>query len=564
VEDPGRLDVGAVLATRYRLDAVLGEGAASIVYAATQLVLQRPVAVKVLRARQRTAHAHERFLREAQAVSRLAHPDVVQIYDFGIDEPSDRAFLVLEQVRGVTLVERLRARGPADEATAARWLGQVARALAHAHARGIVHRDVKPANLMLTDPGDGGPERVKVLDFGLAKMLGEQAGPALTAPGRPVGTLEFASPEQVLGQVIDAKSDLYALGCVLYAALTARAPWSELPPEARAEARLRAGAPPLPEHLVDGRAPTLGLRGLLGRLMASAPEDRPADAADVAAALERLADEASGLLTVPERPRMADAPSDRLRVPDAPTERPRVADAPSDRLRVPDATTVRAALPADEGAAPVVEGGAPAEAPGPVTRTVAWAPPRMPEEGPVTRTAPMLSSPLAARGGSGRLRRGLVAAVVIFAAGLSWAWASRRNEGVASAIPPAPGVPPSLAAPAPIRAVPAPAPSSPAPSSSPSSPPVAGASASSSAGVTLDTRPSGAAVHLGERLLGRTPLILTGEAAHAELVLKKPGFRDRVITASTAVERLEVVLERARAPRSAPAAPPSEAPYRFW
>jgi serine/threonine-protein kinase len=562
VVDAGDLGVGAVLASRYRLDVVLGEGASSTVYAATQLALGRPVAVKLLHARQRTAHAHERFLREAQAVSRLAHPDVVQIYDFGIDEPSDRAFLVLEQVRGVTLVERLRARGPADEATATRWLGQVARALAHAHARGLVHRDVKPANLMLTDPGDGSPERVKVLDFGLAKMLGEQ-GPALTAPGRPVGTLEFASPEQVLGLAIDAKSDLFALGCVLYAVLTARAPWSELPLEACAEARRRGGAPALLERLVDGRPPSSALRALLARVMARAPEDRPADAAEVAGALERLAEEASGPATVAARPRVPDADTERGVVSFDPPATAEAEAAPGTRtapaLLAAEVTRTHAHAPSVTTPTAPTLGVAPHALEEPEverTRTEPdLVPPRPVPEVVLTRTVPMAARPRVLPGGGARRRRLLVGAVALAGAGLAWAlWTSTAPSSTASA--------PSSASPSPVLATPA----APAPIRAVPAPEMAAAAAAPSPErrVTLDTRPSGATVHLGERVLGRTPLVLAGGDTTAALVLKKPGYRDRALTTSTAAERVEVVLERARAPRGAPSTSPSASPYRFW
>lgn len=203
----------------------LGRGGMGVVYRALDSRLGREVAVKVLHRNLHVSAARERFLREARAVSSLNHPNICTIFDIG--EQDGDPFLVMELLPGESLRERIR-RGPVPAADIREIAFRVALALQAAHAQGIVHRDIKPANLFLVDDGQGATD-IKVLDFGLAKLEGddliaaEDAG--LTRTGATVGTVEYMSPEQACGEELDARSDLFSLGAVLYELAAGRLPF---------------------------------------------------------------------------------------------------------------------------------------------------------------------------------------------------------------------------------------------------------------------------------------------------------------------------------------------------
>src|SRR5206468_116990 len=204
------------LAGRYVLERRLGRGGMGVVYLARELRLDRRVAIKLLppeRAIQPTAR--ERFLREARTAAQLSHPGIVPIY--AVHEVSDFVYFAMAYVDGDTLGRRVRQRGPVPYDTAARLLEEVARALAYAHDRGVVHRDVKPDNILL----DLATGRALVSDFGIARV----GSGTTTGPQRVVGTAEFMSPEQVLGERVDPRSDLYSLGVVGFFALSGELPF---------------------------------------------------------------------------------------------------------------------------------------------------------------------------------------------------------------------------------------------------------------------------------------------------------------------------------------------------
>jgi eukaryotic-like serine/threonine-protein kinase len=207
---------GRVLADRYAIGELLGRGGMAEVYLATDRVLDRPVAVKVLGSWLASdASFVERFRREALAAARLSHPSLVAVYDAGSED--DLHFIVMEHVPGETLADVLRREGrlPADRArTIAARAGE---ALAVAHAAGIVHRDVKPANVMLTAGGG-----VKLMDLGIARGI---EGESITRASSILGTAGYVSPEQARGERVDHRSDIYSLGCVLYEMLTGRQPF---------------------------------------------------------------------------------------------------------------------------------------------------------------------------------------------------------------------------------------------------------------------------------------------------------------------------------------------------
>ena len=213
-----------------------------------------------------------RFEREARAAAALHHPAVVKVYDTGVDDGIH--FIVMEFVEGRGLDEVLRDGTPLDPVEASRIAARVAEALAAAHAAGIVHRDIKPANVML---GPGGV--VKVLDFGIARA---RADTTLTQTAFPIGTAAYMPPERVTGRSGDERSDIYALGCLLYALLTGRPPF--VADNTAALLNQQVHDPPRPPHeLAAGITP--GLEGLVVRMLAKDPADRPQRASEVAARL---------------------------------------------------------------------------------------------------------------------------------------------------------------------------------------------------------------------------------------------------------------------------------------
>jgi len=208
--------IGTVLSGRYRLESKLGSGGMSTVYLATDETLERRVAVKLLHAEiSDQPDQIERFRREARSVAKLSHPNVVSVIDAG--EDGGHPYIVFEYIEGETLKQRIERLGrlPLDESAA--YAIEVGRGLAAAHGRRLVHRDVKPQNVLIDPEG-----RAKVTDFGIARSL-EAKG--LTATGRVLGTTDYVAPEQAMGQSIDARSDIYSLGVLLYEMLTGKVPF---------------------------------------------------------------------------------------------------------------------------------------------------------------------------------------------------------------------------------------------------------------------------------------------------------------------------------------------------
>jgi serine/threonine protein kinase len=220
--------VGRTLNNRYIVKRKIGEGGFGAVFEGTQVATERPVALKILHPQSVSdATVVARFRREAEACSKLRNPHTVIIYDF--DQTEDGVlYLAMELVRGQSLQDIQRASGIIPVDRCLRILDQVAEALGEAHAKGIVHRDMKPENIMVEDRE--GEDFVKVLDFGIAKIKsgdGAKDTPALTAIGQTVGTLEFMSPEQLRGKPLDGRSDIYALGMVAYEMLTGELPFKK-------------------------------------------------------------------------------------------------------------------------------------------------------------------------------------------------------------------------------------------------------------------------------------------------------------------------------------------------
>ena len=268
------LDFQAALAGRYSLERELGRGGMGVVYLAREVSLDRPVAIKVLPpGRAKDARLRERFLREARTAAKLSHPNIIPI--FSVEEIGDFVFFAMAYVEGETLTERVRQRGPMPASEAARVLRDIAWALGHAHERHVIHRDVKPDNVLL----ERASGRALVADFGIAGVV-KDAG-AIDG-GEVIGTPEFMSPEQALGERVGPLSDLYALGLVGYFTLSGRLPYTgekatevlakqitEPPPS------FRDAAPGAPRRMVT----------TLSACLAKDREERPVSAAVVAEAM---------------------------------------------------------------------------------------------------------------------------------------------------------------------------------------------------------------------------------------------------------------------------------------
>lgn len=270
--------IGTIIRQRYRLDVEIGRGGFGVVYQARDLLLNRDVAIKLLHEAQ-GASASERLLHEARAVAQLSHPNIVNIYDAGTLSPTEgfnkkeTTFIVMEWVQGTPLSACQLPLSLEQTLSIAR---QVCAALQHAHEHGIIHRDLKPENITLMPDG-----RSRLMDFGLAHSLTSR----LTSQGMIIGTVFYLAPEQALGGSLDGRTDLYALGVLLYEILTGRLPFTGSDPLAVITQHLHA--PPVPPRAHNAAIPPV-LEALVMRLLAKQPDDRPESASEVLQALDDI------------------------------------------------------------------------------------------------------------------------------------------------------------------------------------------------------------------------------------------------------------------------------------
>ena len=272
--------VGRVLADRYHILKLIGEGGMGRVYLGEHVKMNRQCAIKVMSpALVNDAESAARFAREASNAARIIHPNVAAVFDYG--ESDSLIYLVMEYVDGEPLSRLLAREAPFTIERAVDIARQIADGLGAAHELGIVHRDLKPDNILVMRT-KAGREVVKVVDFGIAKAIQDTAGDALTRTGLVIGTPEFMSPEQLLGDPIDARSDLYALGCILHLMLTALPPFDAPTREQMIKRRLSEDAPHL--QTVDPGLPD-AIDRIEARLLARAPGDRYGSATEVRDAL---------------------------------------------------------------------------------------------------------------------------------------------------------------------------------------------------------------------------------------------------------------------------------------
>ena len=285
--------IGRIVDGRYRIVELLGEGGMGAVYVAEHLKLHKHVAIKTIRAQfAANGQAEARFTREALATARLDHPHVVSAIDYG-QLPEGGAYLVIQLVRGHSLAKQIE-QGSLGWVEACRLGGQIADALAAAHGLGIIHRDLKPDNILL-EPRDDGSFHARVLDFGIARVAADEThtsgtlagiGKPITRMGAVVGTPGYMAPEQAVGQSVDVRADLYALGVILWEACTGRYLWDAESVTDLFAAQLSRSAPSL--RTLRSDIPPM-LSALVDQLLDRKPERRPATAAVVRDELRKLA-----------------------------------------------------------------------------------------------------------------------------------------------------------------------------------------------------------------------------------------------------------------------------------
>ena len=285
--------IGKVINDRFRIEALIARGGMGKVYKAEQAPLGREVALKVLNPNyhgDNDPEFHKRFFLEASICSKLTHPNTVTIFDYGRTD-DDIYYIAMEYLVGQTLHRSLREGGPLPPERAMHIARQICRSLREAHALGVIHRDLKPANIYLVNHGDEG-DFVKVLDFGLVKDLGDK-GEDLTQTGLFMGSPKYMSPEQIRGERVDARCDVYALGVILYEMLTGKVPFDRANSVNILMAHVHEAPPPMQEANPDVQVPPM-LQNAVMKAMSKKPEDRFAGMDEFLVALKQVASQ-SGL-----------------------------------------------------------------------------------------------------------------------------------------------------------------------------------------------------------------------------------------------------------------------------
>ncbi|HWT04148.1 MAG TPA: Stk1 family PASTA domain-containing Ser/Thr kinase, partial [Xanthomonadales bacterium] len=301
---------------RYRVDGTLGNGGMANVYVGTDTLLRRRVAIKVLREQYASDDDFvKRFSYEAQSAAKLSHPNIVNVYDFGREDHS--YYIVMELVDGATLGDLMRQERVLPEPVALDYAIQVASGLAYAHRQGLLHRDVKPANILVTKD-----DVVKLSDFGIARAVSEHTL-GVTQPGMVMGSVAYISPEQAQGHDIDERSDLYSVGVVLYQMLTGALPFTGDNAVAVALKHVSADAPAI-DPKTAGVSPAVA--SIVARLLRKDPRERFASATELASALREARERPN--VTQPVDATFGDAPTARIPVVTPPPRRSVAPDRP--------------------------------------------------------------------------------------------------------------------------------------------------------------------------------------------------------------------------------------------
>jgi len=303
---------------RYRIDGTLGHGGMANVYVGTDTLLRRRVAIKVLREQYASDDDFvKRFSYEAQSAAKLSHPNIVNVYDFGREDHS--YYIVMELVDGATLGDLMRQESVLPEPVALDYAIQIASGLAYAHRQGLLHRDVKPANILVTKD-----DVVKLSDFGIARAVSEHTL-GVTQPGMVMGSVAYISPEQAQGHDIDERSDLYSVGVVLYQMLTGALPFTGDNAVAVALKHVSADAPAI-DPKTTGVSPAVA--SIVARLLRKDPRERFASATELASALREARERPN--VTQPDGA-FGDAPTTRIPVVTPPPRRSVAPDRPEQR-----------------------------------------------------------------------------------------------------------------------------------------------------------------------------------------------------------------------------------------
>ncbi|MGH2505968.1 MAG: serine/threonine protein kinase [Ktedonobacteraceae bacterium] len=280
------LQPGSIFAGHYEILSMIGQGGMSTIYKARHMLVDKIRAIKVIRSENSSnSKVIARFQQEGKATLSLEHPNIVRVYEFGIEPGQQTPYLVMDYVEGEALSDVLSRDGALGYERARRITAQVCNGLQEAHLKGIVHRDIKPANIILTKDGTGS-ETAKIVDFGITKILEPDHSHNITQTGEVFGTPLYMSPEQCLGQKVDGRSDIYSLGCVLYEMLSGSPPHMAETPIATAMKHLQE----LPKALNEIRPDmSVGLERIVDRAMVKDVKNRYQSAVTLLADLEGVA-----------------------------------------------------------------------------------------------------------------------------------------------------------------------------------------------------------------------------------------------------------------------------------
>jgi len=273
---------------RYHLQELIGRGGMGAVFRATQTAMDRSVALKLIVPN--SPVSAKRFEREAKIVSQLRHPNTVTVFDYGVlDSSTGIVFLAMEFLEGKSLSTLIREEAPLPFHRVVNIAIQICRSLNEAHERGVIHRDIKPDNVFLTQV-DGDDDFVKVLDFGVAKAFGDEFDVNLTEDGRAVGTPRYMPPEQILGKAVDARSDIYSLGCILYEMLSGGPPFAHPSRTGVMLAHVQDSVPPLSGNLPKQARANIpsSLEAIVLHALEKDPDARPMSVRDLRDMLERV------------------------------------------------------------------------------------------------------------------------------------------------------------------------------------------------------------------------------------------------------------------------------------